>query len=181
MLSTSTQFLWSGYTSIACLSLGAGYLHQMFSKGLLFKLLWLEFYFLSLYLLSCFAIFSRASFAPPRKINLTSCTFITFPLVYDTTTTLLPCISFHPIAPFFFPFQKSKQRCSMVSLSCNTLLHSAGLKGRSLMLGAPSLGKHEFQSSHPQPWAVINTCTTADLCCLLKALSSHSPHDTRPL
>lgn len=51
----------------------------------------------------------------------------------------------------------------MVSSSCNPLLHSAGLKGRSLSLGAPFLGKHELQSSHPQPGAVINTCTTADL------------------
>lgn len=179
MLSTLTQFLLSGYTSIAFFSLGAGHLHHMFSKGLPFTLSWLGFSFLSLYLLSCFAIFSQASFAPPRQVNLISCTFIAFPLVFDTSSTLPPRISFHAIA--FFPLKKSKQRCSMVSSSCNTLLHSAGLKGRSLRLGAPSLGKHEYKSSHPQPWAVINTCTTADLCFLLKALSSHSPHNTRPL
>lgn len=81
----------------------------------------------------------------------------------------------------FLPFKKSKQRCSMVSSSCNTLLHSAGLKGTSLRLGTPSLRKHELQCSRPQPRAVINTCTTADLGCLLQVLSSHSPHNTRPL
>lgn len=142
-----------------------------FSKGLLFTLLWLGFSFLSLSLFSCFAIFSRASFAPPRQVNLTSCTFIAFPLVFDTSSTLPPWISFHATASF--PLKKSKQRCNMVSSSCNTLLHSGGLEGRSLRLGAPSLGKHEFKSFRPQPWAVINTCTTAELCFLLKALSSH--------
>lgn len=131
-------------------------------------------------MLSCFAIFSRASFAPPRQMNLTSRTLIAFLLVFDTTSTLPPCISFHAMHPFS-PLKKSKQSCRMVSSSCNTLLHSAGLKRRSLRLGAPFLGKGEFQSFYPQPWAVINTCKTADLCFLLKALSSYILHDTASL
>lgn len=60
------------------------------------------------YSLSCFAIFNRASFAPQRQMNLTSCTFIAFPLVFDTTSTLPPCI-FPCHCIIFFPSEKASK------------------------------------------------------------------------
>lgn len=60
------------------------------------------------YFLSCFTIFNRASFPPQRQMTLTSCTFTAFPLVFDTTSTLPPCI-FPCHCIIFFPSEKASK------------------------------------------------------------------------